>query len=129
MLYNCFTTHGAINVTEIFILTPSSLMIRCGMQRVILPSVVMWRKYLRKNITIGLEVNADKTQYMVISRDRIAGRSHSIKIGKININKKIQLDATVRRHLFTAVTLHVSGVTAPIIRSTKNCNRYPWYRS
>jgi len=26
------------------------------------------------------------------------------------------------------VTLHVSGVTAPIIRSTKNCNRYLWYR-
>ena len=31
----------------------------------------------------------------------------------------IQLDATVCRHLFTAVTLHVSGVTAPIIRSIK----------
>jgi len=27
------------------------------------------------------------------------------------------------------VTLNVSGVTAPIIRSTKNCNRYLWYRS
>jgi len=27
-----------------------------------------------------LEVNADKTKYMVMSRDQIAGRSHSIKI-------------------------------------------------
>ena len=27
------------------------------------------------------------------------------------------------------VTLHVSGVTAPIIRSTKNCNRNLRYRS
>jgi len=27
------------------------------------------------------------------------------------------------------VTLHVSGVTAPIVRSTKNCNRILWYRS
>ena len=31
--------------------------------------------------------------------------------------------------IYCKVTLHVSGVTAPIIRSTKNCNRYLWYRS
>jgi len=29
---------------------------------------------------IGLEVNADKTKYIVMSRDQNAGRSHSIKI-------------------------------------------------
>jgi hypothetical protein len=28
----------------------------------------------------GLEVNADKTKYMVMSRDRNAGRSHIINI-------------------------------------------------
>ena len=28
---------------------------------------------------IGLEVNADKTKYMVMSRDQNAGRSHSMK--------------------------------------------------
>jgi hypothetical protein len=27
----------------------------------------------------GLEVNADKTKYMIMSRDQNAGRSHSIK--------------------------------------------------
>jgi hypothetical protein len=29
---------------------------------------------------IGLEVNADKTKYMVMSRDQKAGRNHRIKI-------------------------------------------------
>ena len=29
---------------------------------------------------IGLEVNADKTKYMLMSRDRNAGRGHSVKI-------------------------------------------------
>jgi hypothetical protein len=29
---------------------------------------------------IGLEVNADKTKYTVMSRDQTAGRSHSMKI-------------------------------------------------
>jgi len=29
---------------------------------------------------IGLEVNADKTEYMVMSRDQNAGRSHNMKI-------------------------------------------------
>ena len=29
---------------------------------------------------IGLEVNADNTKYMVVSRDQRAGRNHSVKI-------------------------------------------------
>ena len=34
---------------------------------------------------------------------------------------KIQLDATVCRYfIYCKATLHVSGVTVPIIRSTKN---------
>jgi len=36
---------------------------------------------------IGLEVNADKTKYMVMSRDRNAGRSHNIKIDNSSIEK------------------------------------------
>ena len=33
------------------------------------------------NKEIGLEVNANKTKYMVMSRDQNAGQSHNIKIG------------------------------------------------
>ena len=34
---------------------------------------------------IGLEVNAEKTKYMVMSRDRNAGRGHSVKIDNSSI--------------------------------------------
>jgi hypothetical protein len=34
---------------------------------------------------IGLEVNADKTTYMFMSRDRNAGRSHGVKIDNSSI--------------------------------------------
>jgi hypothetical protein len=37
------------------------------------------------NKEIGLEVNADKTKYMVMSRDQNAGRSHNIKIDNISL--------------------------------------------
>jgi hypothetical protein len=33
------------------------------------------------HVEIGLEVNADKTKYMVMSRDHNIGRSLNIKIG------------------------------------------------
>ena len=36
---------------------------------------------------IGLEVNADKTKYMVMSRDRNAGRAHSVKIDNTSIER------------------------------------------
>ena len=36
---------------------------------------------------IGLEVNADKTKYMVMSRDRNAGRGHSVKIANSSIER------------------------------------------
>jgi len=36
---------------------------------------------------IGLEVNADKTKYMVMSRDRNAGRGHSVKINNSSIER------------------------------------------
>jgi hypothetical protein len=35
----------------------------------------------------GLEVNADKTKYMVMSRDRNAGRGHSVKTDNSSIER------------------------------------------
>ena len=35
----------------------------------------------------GLEVNADKTKYMIMSRDQNAGRSHSMKIDNSSIQR------------------------------------------
>jgi len=48
---------------------------------------------------IGLEVNADKTKYMVKSRDQNAGRSHDIKIGNSFFERMEQF-----RYLGTALT-------------------------
>jgi hypothetical protein len=36
---------------------------------------------------IGLDVNADKTKYTVMSRDQNAGRSHNMKIDKSSFDK------------------------------------------
>ena len=36
---------------------------------------------------IGLEVNADKTKYMVMSRDRNAGRGYSVKTDNTSIER------------------------------------------
>jgi hypothetical protein len=36
---------------------------------------------------IGLDVNADKTKHMVMSRDRNAGRGHSVKIDNSSIKR------------------------------------------
>ena len=36
---------------------------------------------------IGLEVNADKTKYMFMSRDKSAGRSHSIRFDNSSLER------------------------------------------
>ena len=51
----------------------------------------------------GLEVNADITQYMVMSRDQNAGRSHSIKTDNISLER-----AEDFRYLGTILTHQIS---------------------
>ena len=48
---------------------------------------------------IGLEVNADKTQYMVMSRDQNAGQSHSMKTDKSSFERAEEF-----KYLGTTVT-------------------------
>jgi hypothetical protein len=36
---------------------------------------------------IGLEVNADKTNYMVLSRDQNAGQNHNFRIDNISFDR------------------------------------------
>ena len=48
---------------------------------------------------IGLEVNADKTKYMVMSRDRNARRGHSVKIDNTSIER-----VEVFKYLGTTIT-------------------------
>jgi hypothetical protein len=38
-------------------------------------------------VGIGLDVNVDETQYMVMSRDQNVGRSHSMKIDNRSVEK------------------------------------------
>ena len=42
---------------------------------------------------------------------------------RLDVNKNPTRCNSMQIFIYCKVTLHVSGVTAPIIRSTKNCNR------
>ena len=46
-----------------------------------------------------------------------------------NVNKNPTRCNSLQIFIHCKVTLHISGVTAPIIRSTKNCNRSLRYRT
>ena len=47
----------------------------------------------------------------------------------LNVNKNPARCNSTQIFIYRKITLHVSGVTASIIRSTKNCNRSLWYRT
>ena len=58
-------------------------------------------------VCIGAEVNGEKESYLLFNHQNPT-RCNSMQI-----------------FIYCEATLHVSGVTAPIIRSTKNCNPQP----
>jgi hypothetical protein len=52
---------------------------------------------------IGLEVNADRTKYLVISRDKSTGRSHSVRTGNSSFERMgqfIYLGTTLRNQKY-----------------------------
>jgi len=51
------------------------------------------------------------------------------RASQFNVNKNPARCNSMQIFIHCKVTLHVSGVTAPVIRSTKNCNRNLRYRS
>jgi hypothetical protein len=48
---------------------------------------------------IGLEVNAEKIKYMVMSRDQNAGPNHNIKIGRVEESKYLGTTLTNRNSI------------------------------
>jgi len=48
---------------------------------------------------IGLEVNADKAKYMVMSRDQNAGRSHNIKFDNSSFERVEEFKILFRKKL------------------------------
>jgi hypothetical protein len=65
---------------------------------------------------IGLEVNAAKTKYMVMSQDQNAGRSHNIKIDNSSFERVEQL-----KYLGTSLT-HQYSIQEEIRSSLKSGN-------
>ena len=61
---------------------------------------------------IGLEVNADKTKYMIMSRDQNAGRSQSMKIDNSSIERVEKfkyLGTTVTKKILFRKKLRADG--------------------
>ena len=50
---------------------------------------------------IGLEVNADKTKYVIMSRDQNAGRSYSMKIDNSSIKRVEEIGRKVCKLICT----------------------------
>ena len=68
---------------------------------------------------IGLEVNVDKTKYMIMSRDQNAGRSHSMKTDNSCIERVSHADSCYRLQILfhpelSKVAFLVTHIKIPI---------------
>ena len=79
-------------------------------------------------------IRLESTCNILYQSDRESGqcphnKRNSQTCSIFNVNKNPTRCNSMQIFIYCKVTLHVSGVTAPIIRSTKNCNRNLRYRS
>jgi len=74
---------------------------------------------------MGLVISQEKTVYMYKWKGHNIASGHCKR--KLSVNKNPTRCNSMQIFIYFKVTLHVSGVTAPII-STKNCNRSLRYR-
>ena len=69
---------------------------------------------------IGLEVNADKTKYMVMSRDRNAGWGHSVKTDDSSIER-------VEEFKYLGTTLKDQNSIQEVIKSCSKLGNACYY--
>ena len=71
----------------------------------------------------------DKENTVTVTSEHYSTWKHKSRKVKTMLIKGPTWCNSMQTFIHCKVTLHVSRVTVPIIRSTKNCNRYLWYRS
>jgi hypothetical protein len=69
-------------------------------------SVKYEKNFYIKNILIGLELNADKTRYMFMSRDQHVGKNHYINIGN-KYSKRVQQLKYIGTNLKIKIILYI----------------------
>ena len=98
-----------------------------------------WSKYTRSYIKLTTltylqdeisPYHQDPDRYLYTQHIQQTSNYELVPVTAITyVNKNATRCSSMQIFIYFKVTLHVSGVTAPIIRSTKNCNRSLRYRS
>jgi len=95
------------------------------------PDERVWRYLFTAKSLYMFRVSQHPSSGVLKTVTATSGTGHNI--GKVTSLQRGLIDPTrcnsKQMFIYCKVTLHVSGVTAPIIRSTKNCNRSLRYSS